>query len=84
MNFKAMALFLALGSGIACAALAQDQPVPDAPVSAFGQLQAIASAQHAPLQSYACCKHCSKGKACGDSCISRVKTCRKGPGCACD
>ncbi len=31
-----------------------------------------------------CCKTCSKGKACGDSCISRSKSCHKGPGCACD
>lgn len=31
-----------------------------------------------------CCKVCSKGKACGDSCISRSKVCHKGPGCACD
>ncbi len=31
-----------------------------------------------------CCKTCSKGKACGDSCISRAKQCHKGPGCACD
>jgi hypothetical protein len=32
----------------------------------------------------ACCKVCSKGYACGDSCISRSKNCHKGPGCACD
>ena len=32
----------------------------------------------------ACCKICRKGKACGDSCISRTKTCTKGKGCACD
>ncbi len=32
----------------------------------------------------ACCKTCRKGKACGDSCISRDKTCRKPKGCACD
>ena len=32
----------------------------------------------------ACCKTCQKGKACGDSCISRSYTCRKGFGCACD
>lgn len=32
----------------------------------------------------ACCKRCSKGKACGDSCISRSKSCHKGQGCACD
>jgi hypothetical protein len=31
-----------------------------------------------------CCKICRKGKACGDSCIARSKTCRKPPGCACD
>lgn len=31
-----------------------------------------------------CCKYCSAGKACGDSCISRSYTCHKGPGCACD
>lgn len=31
-----------------------------------------------------CCKTCSKGKACGNSCISRQLTCHKPPGCACD
>ena len=31
-----------------------------------------------------CCKICRKGKACGNSCISRSKTCHKGKGCACD
>lgn len=31
-----------------------------------------------------CCKICRAGKACGDSCIARSKTCRAGPGCACD
>ena len=34
--------------------------------------------------SYACCKVCSKGKACGNSCIARYKTCHKGKGCACN
>lgn len=38
----------------------------------------------APIPAQRCCKTCSKGKACGDSCISRGKNCRKGPGCACD
>lgn len=32
----------------------------------------------------ACCKVCRKGKACGDSCISRSYQCHKGRGCACD
>ena len=31
-----------------------------------------------------CCKTCTTGKACGDTCISRDKECRVGPGCACD
>lgn len=31
-----------------------------------------------------CCKVCKKGKACGNSCISRDKECHKGKGCACD
>lgn len=30
-----------------------------------------------------CCKYCSTGQPCGDSCISASKTCRKGRGCAC-
>jgi hypothetical protein len=31
-----------------------------------------------------CCKVCTIGKACGDTCISRQYTCHVGPGCACD
>lgn len=31
-----------------------------------------------------CTKHCSKGKACGDSCISKKYTCTQPPGSACD
>ncbi|PCC70126.1 hypothetical protein SAMN02745121_03553 [Nannocystis exedens] len=30
-----------------------------------------------------CCKYCSTGKPCGNTCIARNKTCHKGPGCAC-
>lgn len=31
-----------------------------------------------------CCKICTTGKACGDSCISRSYTCHQPLGCACD
>lgn len=31
-----------------------------------------------------CCKVCKAGKACGNSCISRDKTCHQPPGCACN
>jgi len=30
-----------------------------------------------------CCRVCRNSQPCGDSCISRSKTCRKGSGCAC-
>ena len=31
-----------------------------------------------------CCKICSKGKACGNTCIARSRTCYKTSGCACN
>lgn len=31
-----------------------------------------------------CCKVCKAGKACGDSCIAKNKSCKKGKGCACN
>ena len=34
-------------------------------------------------RSRSCCKRCSKGQPCGNSCISRSYTCRQPPGCAC-
>ena len=43
-----------------------------------------ASPAYAAMTGAACCKVCSKGKACGDSCIARDKTCHKGKGCACN
>lgn len=32
----------------------------------------------------ACCKVCTTGKACGNSCIAANKTCHQPPGCACN
>ena len=31
-----------------------------------------------------CCKMCERGKACGNSCISRSRSCHKDAGCACN
>ncbi|SOE00074.1 hypothetical protein [Caenispirillum bisanense] len=50
--------------------------------------EATTTAAEAPEASSAevassCCKHCSKGKPCCDSCIARDRDCRRGPGCAC-
>ena len=36
-----------------------------------------------PGVSGSCCRVCTTGKPCGDSCISRNSTCTKGSGCAC-
>ncbi len=36
-----------------------------------------------PAGNQVCCKVCTSSKACGDSCISKDKTCTKPPGCAC-
>src|SRR5690349_10060798 len=30
-----------------------------------------------------CCKHCTKGQPCGNSCISTKYKCHQPPGCAC-
>jgi hypothetical protein len=30
-----------------------------------------------------CCKTCTTGKACGDTCIDASATCNVAPGCAC-
>jgi hypothetical protein len=37
-----------------------------------------------PQPAVTCCKVCTTGKACGNSCISRSKSCHKAPGCACN
>ncbi len=38
----------------------------------------------APVQPRACCRYCTKGKACGDGCIAANKACHLPPGCACN
>ena len=40
------------------------------------------SAAEGPVRS--CCKICTRGKACGNTCISRSYECHTPPGCACD
>jgi competence protein ComEC len=43
---------------------------------------AVAAPAQAAPQS--CCRICTRGKACGNSCIRRDYQCRQPPGCACD
>lgn len=68
-----------------------DQTTPTTPVQSAEQATDLLSElfpqpepAFAQVQAAACCKICRAGKACGNSCISRDKTCRKGVGCACD
>lgn len=42
------------------------------------------AAPRPPTTTRTCCRYCSSGQACGDSCISRSNTCRRGAGCACN
>lgn len=51
---------------------------------AAGPASLSCASPHLVALGYGCCKICHKGKACGDSCISRDKECHKAPGCACD
>lgn len=63
------------------------EPTRDAP--AIELTDEAPEAEEAPCEAEprlllaACCKVCSKGKPCGDSCIAKDKRCTKGPGCAC-
>lgn len=54
------------------------------PLQVWDQFRAMGRPKADHPTNAACCKICSKGKACGDSCISRSYQCHKGPGCACD
>jgi hypothetical protein len=47
-------------------------------------LRSLGLSQPSHSIAQACCKVCRKGKACGDTCISRDDQCHVPPGCACD
>ena len=63
-------------SGLAVVALLGFGATPGSALEANPQVVELAPRE--------CCKICRKGKACGDSCISRDKDCNKPPGCACN
>ncbi|TCO69750.1 hypothetical protein [Rhodovulum euryhalinum] len=77
ISLKVAALALAVSGG---PALAVDK-AQVAPRGVADWLQRLSQERIVPAY---CCKVCRKGKACGDSCISRAYNCRKPPGCACD
>jgi hypothetical protein len=41
------------------------------------------AAQRYEAEQRSCCKYCSRGKPCGDTCIAQNRVCHVGPGCAC-
>ncbi len=53
-------------------------------LSASNQATNCEAPRNLIAQAQKCCKYCSSGKACGDTCISANYTCSKPPGCACD
>jgi hypothetical protein len=52
------------------------------PDNHFIRSLAASGSAHSTSAALACCKVCSVGKACGNTCISRDKTCHVGQGCA--
>ena len=66
---------------------------PERPDAVTGAVVSLEPTQRAPIKiegrtlaaspAMECCKHCSKGKPCGNSCIAKSKTCHQPPGCAC-
>jgi hypothetical protein len=70
----------AIGRALRLCDAGQTPPLPQT-IKAENQPPASPTPEE-PLET--CCKVCRKGKACGNTCIARDKTCTVGPGCACD
>ncbi len=81
-------LFAAIvGLSVAATGVAADDPMArrdTAPAMAACRAPHGIDAASTELRLAACCKTCKKGKACGESGISKSQTCHKAPGCACD
>ena len=60
-------------------AIAQDAPPEQAGAT---ETEELVEPKEAECIADGCCKTCKKGKACGDSCIAKSKTCTKPKGCA--
>ena len=94
MLIKAMMLMLAL----CFASVASAEKSPDEPNGWAAQAELVVSSEEIECDDLVfdaipdaflfaqggCCRTCSKGKACGNSCISRSYTCHQPRGCACD
>ncbi|MEP1896758.1 MAG: hypothetical protein ABJQ98_03885 [Alloalcanivorax venustensis] len=90
-TIRVLIVLVSLWSAAALAAQPAEAPQPSVDLieSLFNENQNAgdtvpASLLDKELLPQSCCKVCRKGKACGNSCISRSYTCTKPPGCACD
>jgi hypothetical protein len=82
--FAAIAAFVMLACAPASAGQASSSAAVERVAAAIGiPAPAIERSRPAPLLA-ACCRVCTAGKACGNSCIARDKECHQPPGCACD
>lgn len=66
------------------AATATPKPATPSRSTGIGSLGGSSSGSGGGSSYSACCKVCTGSQACGDSCISRNKSCHKAPGCACN
>lgn len=89
VSLKAILLFALVFAAPAIFANEQAQEPPDVQVDP-AVIENLLTPNHSLLDiidtdmAAGCCKVCRKGKACGDSCISRKYSCTRGKGCACD
>jgi hypothetical protein len=88
-NLQAVLLFVLIFAAPALFANDPTQEQPDAHIDP-AVIENLLTPDHSLLDiidtdmAAGCCKVCRKGKACGDSCISRKYSCTRGKGCACD
>jgi hypothetical protein len=69
---------ISIGDGCACTGDPTPTPTPPHPTSTPVPQPTFTSSGQ-PF----CCRHCTTGIPCGDSCISASDTCHQPPGCAC-
>jgi len=50
----------------------------------LGAAPVLTGCGEGPTSSGKCCKVCTTGKACGDTCIAKDATCKTPGGCACN
>jgi len=68
------------------AAPSAPKPQPPAAAATATRPPAVVAPTTAPSKpsTSACCRRCTTGRACGDTCISASRNCNVGPGCACN